>query len=666
MFATVLVANRGEIAVRIIRTLHRLGIRSVAIFSEADSRALHVAMADKAVLIGPADARSSYLSLEKVMAAAIDSGAQAIHPGYGFLAENADFAKACESVGIVFIGPSEDSIRLMGDKRAAKDAVAALGIPVVPGFHGQGISDADLALRVAEIGFPVMIKPAAGGGGKGMHVVRDPSDVAPALESARRESLASFGDDALLLERYVPAARHVEVQVVGDGLGAVVHLGDRDCSLQRRHQKIIEEAPAPFLPDESRDRMRADAVAIAVASQYRGVGTVEFVVDATDPTQYFFLEMNTRLQVEHPVTEMVTGLDLVELQLQIASGQGLSLTQADVLIFGHAVEARVYAEDGHHGFLPSVGTILTYQIPAGTRVDSGVTTGSVIGTSYDPLMFKVIVGGADRAAALLGLDDALAQTTVLGVAHNVGALRELLRDSRVTEGSMVTDLIESMGLGEATPILDDHTLIAAALGSRLAVHRPESPSTWDAVGAWRIGGLAPVVTRLVDEDGRARSVSAVGSLGDCIAQVGDGEPASAAITWSPDRVGDVLVTVAGTTRRYAVALEQVRGEDAIWIGRDGDAWSLRLPPRSSRVAGSDSNDVGGELHSPMPGTVVIVSRSVGDPVRSGDLVLVVEAMKMEYPLKAPFDGVLASLSVDVGAQVFRDQVVAVVHVEKSK
>jgi acetyl-CoA/propionyl-CoA carboxylase biotin carboxyl carrier protein len=499
-----------------------------------------------------------------------------------------------------------------------------------------------------------------------MYVVRDPSEVAPALASARREALASFGDDALLLERFVPAARHVEVQVVGDGLGAVVHLGDRDCSLQRRHQKIIEEAPAPFLPDQSRDRMRADAVAIAAATQYRGVGTVEFVVDATDLTQYFFLEMNTRLQVEHPVTEMVTGLDLVELQLQIASGQGLSLTQEDVRIVGHAVEARVYAEDGHHGFLPSSGTILTYQIPAGTRVDSGVTTGSVIGTSYDPLMFKVIVGGADRATALLGLDDALAQTTVLGVAHNVGGLRELLRDSRVTEGSMVTGLIESMGLGEAAPILDDHTLIAAALGSRLAVHPPESPSTWDAVGAWRIGGLAPVVTRLVDEDGRAHLVSAVGSLGDCIAQVGGGEPASAAITWSPDRVGDVLVAVAGSTRRYALALEQVRGEDAIWIGREGDAWSLRLSPRSSRVAGSDSNHVGGELHSPMPGTVVVVSRAVGDPVRTGDLVLVVEAMKMEYPLKAPFDGVLASLSVDVGAQVFRDQVVAVVHVEQSK
>jgi len=665
MFSSVLVANRGEIAVRVIRTLHRLGIRAIAVCSEADRDALHVALADDVVLLGPAEARLSYLDVERVVEAAVRTGAEAVHPGYGFLSENPELAQACAREGIVFIGPYAATILLMGDKRGAKDAVAALGVPVVPGFHEAGADDTRLAEACADIGFPVIVKPAAGGGGKGMRVVEGPDDVAAALASARREALAAFGDDALLLEKYVARARHVEVQVIGDGRGDVVHLGTRDCSLQRRHQKVVEEAPAPFLPDEVRERLHADAVAIAAAVDYLGAGTVEFVVDADDPRQAYFLEMNTRLQVEHPVTEAVTGLDLVELQLRVASGEPLPVRQRDVRIEGHAVEARIYAEDGRRSFLPSSGTLLAYREPDGVRVDSGVREGDVVGTSYDPLLLKVIASGEHRADALDALDRALATTTVLGVAHNVPALRELLAADAVRAGTMTTSLIAELGLGTRPHDPEAWRAVAAALV--LAVLREErgAGSPWFARPGWRLGEPAAVRTTLVDDDGAETSVSVTGSAAGASVQV-DGAPAFAASLALLDDDGAVRVSIDGASRRLVVAVDDAGVEPVVWLGSDGEAWSYRVPQRHRIRRPDDDADEGGELRSPMPGSVVLVAKAVGDAVHEGEVVAVVEAMKMEYPLVSPIDGAVSAVAVAAGTQVTRDQVVAVVHPEPTR
>ena len=660
MFSSVLVANRGEIAVRVIRTLQRLGIRAVAVCSEADRDSLHVALADDVVLLGPAEARLSYLNVERVVEAALRTGAEAVHPGYGFLSENPELAEACAREGIGFIGPDAATIRLMGDKRGAKDAVAALGVPVVPGFHDPEADDTRLGEACAEIGFPVIVKPAAGGGGKGMRVVEGSDDVAAALASARREALAAFGDDALLLEKYVARARHVEVQVIGDGRGDVVHLGTRDCSLQRRHQKVVEEAPAPFLPEEVRERLHADAVAIAAAVDYRGAGTVEFVVDADDPREAFFLEMNTRLQVEHPVTEAVTGFDLVELQLRVASGEPLPLRQQDVRLEGHAVEARVYAEDGRRGFLPSSGRLLAYREPVGVRVDSGVREGDVVGTSYDPLLLKVIASGEHRADALDALDRALTTTTVLGVAHNVPALRELLAADAVRAGTMTTSLIAELGLGAGPPAPKGWRAVAAALV--LAVLREErgAGSPWFARPGWRLGEPAAVRTTLVDDDGAETTVSVTGPASEASVVV-DGAPAVAASLALLDDDGAVRVSIAGASRRLVVAVDDAGAEPVVWLGGGGEAWSYRVPERHRIRRPDDDADAGGELRSPMPGSVVLVAKAVGEAVREGEVVAVVEAMKMEYPLVSPIDGTVAAVTAAPGTQVARDQVVAVVH-----
>ncbi len=660
MFSTVLVANRGEIAIRVMRTLRRLGIRSIAVFSEADREALHVAIADEGMLVGPADAGSSYLDIERVVEAAVASGAQAVHPGYGFLSENANFAEACERAGLAFIGPRSETIRAMGDKRAAKDAAAALGVPTVPGFHREGATDEEFADQAASIGFPVMIKPAAGGGGKGMKVVREAAEFMPALASARREAVSAFGDDALLLEKFIPDVRHVEVQILGDGEGQAIHLGDRDCSLQRRHQKVIEEAPAPNLPDEVRARIHADAVAIASSARYRGVGTVEFVVEVGDPSNYFFLEVNTRLQVEHPVTETVTGLDLVELQLQVAAGLGMPLTQDEVRVSGHAVEARIYAEDGHHGFLPASGTVLTYTEPPGVRVDSGITAGSVIGTWYDPLMLKVIASGPDRTAAFDALHSALGATVVLGVAHNIGVLRELAVDPNVREGSMTTGLIAKLHLGAKPVPLDDHTATAAAL-AWLERDRAQSPqSLWNSIGAWRVSGHAPVSAQFVDDAGQTYALKIIGAGSEREVALREDKPRHVSITPSAARVHEVVVSLDGVARTYSVAFDGAGGEDVMWVGRGGDAWRLHRPRRDHPALSSGSGTGGGEVLSPMPGTVVVVGRSVGESVSQGDVILVVESMKMEYSMAAPIDGVVSSLLVSMGTQVARNQVVAIV------
>ncbi|WP_309229521.1 biotin carboxylase N-terminal domain-containing protein [Blastococcus sp. TML/M2B] len=471
MFGTVLVANRGEIAVRVIRTLRAMGIRSVAVHSDADAGALHTRLADVAVPIGPAPAAQSYLSIERVLDAAARTGAQAVHPGYGFLSENVDFARASAAAGLVFVGPPVDAIEAMADKIRAKQTVSAAGVPVVPGRTEPGMTDAQVAEAAVAVGFPALLKPSAGGGGKGMRVVRSADELPDAIAAARREARGSFGDDTLLVERYVGNSRHIEVQVLGDTHGAVVHLGERECSLQRRHQKVIEEAPSPLLDAGMRDAMGRAAVEAARAVGYTGAGTVEFIVDADragrgEGMDFFFLEMNTRLQVEHPVTEAVTGLDLVELQLRVAAGERLPIAQDDVVLDGHAIEARLYAEDPARGFLPQAGTVLGLVEAAGPgiRVDSSLAVGTVVGTDYDPMLAKVVAWAPTRETARARLVAALGHTAVLGVTTNAGFLQQLLADPDVVAGQLDTGLIERRGeaLTDAGPTPDE-VYAAAAL-----------------------------------------------------------------------------------------------------------------------------------------------------------------------------------------------------------
>src|SRR5215217_2551003 len=545
MFDTVLVANRGEIAVRVIRTLREMGIRSVAVYSDADAGALHTRLADVAVPIGPAPAAQSYLSIEHVLDAAARTGAQAIHPGYGFLSENVDFARACEKAGIVFIGPPVAAIEAMGDKIRAKQTVSAAGVPVVPGRTEPGMTDDQVAEAAVAVGFPVLLKPSAGGGGKGMRVVRDEGELAEAIAGARREARGSFGDDTLLVERYVGNSRHIEVQVLGDTHGTVVHLGERECSLQRRHQKVIEEAPSPLLDAAQRASMGRAAVDAARAVGYTGAGTVEFIVDA-DPggrgedMAFFFLEMNTRLQVEHPVTEMVTSLDLVELQVRVAAGERLPFRQDDVALDGHAIEARVYAEDPARGFLPQTGTVLGLVEPSGPgiRVDSSLAVGSVVGTDYDPMLAKVIVWGPDREAARARLVGALGSTAVLGVTTNVPFLRALLCDHDVVAGRLDTGLIERRGesltVPESTP---SHVYAAAALALQLEVE-PAGPvvDRWDVPDGWRLGEPAWTVRRLQAPGGEPVTVRVRGRTSSAQVAVGDGEPVAARAFRDGDRL----------------------------------------------------------------------------------------------------------------------------------
>ncbi|MFZ9629838.1 MAG: acetyl-CoA carboxylase biotin carboxylase subunit, partial [Ilumatobacteraceae bacterium] len=466
MFESVLIANRGEIAVRVARTLRALGIRSIAVYSDADARARHVAVADTSVHIGPAAALDSYLSVERIIDAAVRSGAQALHPGYGFLSENVALAAACAEAGIVFVGPPVSAIEAMGDKIRAKRTVAANGVAVVPGIEGVGLSSDELVIAAREVGLPALIKPSAGGGGKGMRLVTSHDDWATAIAGAQREARASFGDDTLLIERYIQRPRHIEVQVLADAHGGVVHLGERECSLQRRHQKVIEEAPSPYLTDERRAALGAQAVAAARACGYVNAGTVEFVVSGEHPDEAFFLEMNTRLQVEHPVTEMVWGIDLVEQQLRIAAGEQLGFTQSDLAPRGHAIEARVYAEDPATGFLPTGGTVELLREPAGrehVRVDSSLLAGAVVGSDYDPMLAKVIAWGTDRDSARRRLDAALAETTVLGLTTNVAFLRELLVDPSVVKGTIDTGLIDRLVASRPAPAMPTVAVVAASL-----------------------------------------------------------------------------------------------------------------------------------------------------------------------------------------------------------
>jgi 3-methylcrotonyl-CoA carboxylase alpha subunit len=657
MFDTVLVANRGEIAVRICDTLGRLGIRSVAVYSDADADAAHVRAADVAVHIGPAAARESYLSIERIVAAAKETGAQAVHPGYGFLAENAEFARACVAAGLVFVGPPPEAIEAMGDKIRAKQTMVAAGVPVVPGRTTVGMSDDELVSAADEVGYPVLVKPSAGGGGKGMYRVEESADLPAALVSARRAARGAFGDDTLLIERFVPAPRHIEIQVLADGHGNAIHLGERECSLQRRHQKIIEEAPSPLLDDTARERMGAAAVAAARAVDYRGAGTVEFIVSADRPDEFFFMEMNTRLQVEHPVTELVTAVDLVEEQLRVAAGEPLRTTQSDVRLVGHAVEARVYAEDPAAGFLPTGGRVLGLSEPAGSgiRVDSGLRAGAVVGTDYDPMLAKVIAWGKDRAAALSRLDAALGATSVRGVTTNVAFLRALVRDPDVRSGALDTEVV-GRKLDElvAAPPVPDEVFVAAALDELLAMQPTVAVvDPWDLPNGWRAGGPAGIPFRLRAGD-RQVTVVLTGTPAVATATVdcGDSVPVAA----ERDGTDALLLTYAGTRRRYARSLDETT--DTLWLSTELGTWAVE--EQSVLDGGSSTSDDAGPVLSPMPGTVLVVSAKAGDTVTAGAPLLVVEAMKMEHTITAPVDGVLSELNVQVGQQVALNQPLAVV------
>ncbi|MEV5926947.1 acetyl/propionyl/methylcrotonyl-CoA carboxylase subunit alpha [Streptomyces cellulosae] len=660
MFDTVLVANRGEIAVRVVRTLRSLGVRSVAVYSDADADARHVREADTAVRIGPAPAAESYLSAERLLEAAARTGARAVHPGYGFLAENAEFARACEAAGLAFIGPPAEAIALMGDKIRAKETVQAAGVPVVPGSSGSGLTDAQLVDAAREIGMPVLLKPSAGGGGKGMRLVRDETRLADEIAAARREARASFGDDTLLVERWIDRPRHIEIQVLADGHGNVVHLGERECSLQRRHQKIVEEAPSVLLDEKVRAAMGEAAVQAARSCGYRGAGTVEFIVPGDDPSAYYFMEMNTRLQVEHPVTELITGLDLVEWQLRVAAGERLAFGQDDVRLTGHAVEARLCAEDPARGFLPSGGTVLRLCEPQGdgVRTDSGLSEGTEVGSLYDPMLSKVIAYGPDRATALRRLRAALAETVTLGVQTNAGFLRRLLAHPAVVSGELDTGLVER----EADSLVGGEVpaeVYAAAALLRQAALEPAAGPGWrdpfDAADGWRMGG------------GRAWTAHPL--------RVAGHDPVTVRVRATADGGTELLLPGADTPlrasagplegHRFTCALDGVAHTfaalpDGSWLGRDGDAWQVRDhdPVAASLTragqAGADS------LTAPMPGTVTVVKVAVGDEVDAGQSLLVVEAMKMEHVISAPHAGTVTELDVSPGTTVAMDQVLAVI------
>ncbi|NEW52248.1 acetyl/propionyl/methylcrotonyl-CoA carboxylase subunit alpha [Nocardia cyriacigeorgica] len=654
-FDTVLVANRGEIAVRVIRTLREMGIRSVAVYSDADVDARHVHEADVAIRLGPAPARESYLDIAKVVDAAVRTGARAVHPGYGFLSENAAFAAALAEKDIVFLGPPAKAIEVMGDKITAKNTVSAFDVPVVPGIAEPGLDDTALIAAATAIGYPVLVKPSAGGGGKGMRLVEDPAGLPAALASARREAGAAFGDDTLFLERFVTRPRHIEVQILADQHGNVVHLGERECSLQRRHQKVIEEAPSPLLDAATRARIGTAACNTARSVDYVGAGTVEFIVSADRPDEFFFMEMNTRLQVEHPVTEMVTGVDLVECQVRVAAGQRITLAQEDIRLIGHAVEARVYAEDPGRGFLPTGGTVVDLAEPSGNgvRVDSGLRVGTVVGSDYDPMLSKVIAHGPDRAAALTALDRALADTAVLGVTTNIEFLRFLLEDPDVVAGRLDTALLDRRAVGFTPAPVTDDAFAAAAVYHWLRRWPTAPGDPWQQPTGWRVGDTAPTSIRLGGGE-RTEHVFLTGTPAAAELRVGDdGSPVTlSAALLAP---GLLTITVDGLRRDYRVAEHEHR----LWVGGPLGVTSLReVAEVNVRAGDADSGDT--EIRSPMPGSVISVPVESGAEVAAGAPVIVVEAMKMEHSLTAPAAGTV-ELLVEPGDQVSLDQVLARIH-----
>ncbi len=682
MFDTILIANRGEIACRVIRTARRLGIRTIAVYSDADADAQHARLADEAHYIGGARPQDSYLRGDVIIDVAKRTGAQAIHPGYGFLSENADFADAVQAAGIAFIGPSGASMRKMGSKAGAKDLMAAAGVPVVPGYTGEDQSPELLRREADKMGYPLMIKAAHGGGGKGMRIVRDTGEFAANLESCQREARNAFGRDRVLLERYIEQPRHIEIQVFGDSHGGAIHLGERECSAQRRYQKVMEESPSPFLTPELRAAMGAAAVQAAHAIDYANAGTVEFIVDAHAGANvaggrmpgaagadggFYFMEINTRLQVEHPVTEEVTGLDLVEWQLRIAAGEHLPLTQADVTQTGHAIEVRLYAEDPDAGFLPGSGTLQTLQLPPASRhvrIDSGVIEGDTVTIFYDPMIAKLVVWDEDRPRALARMRDALAACEIAGPKSNIGFLERLVRHPVVTEGNIDTGYLDRHLQEFLSPATLDPDLLLAAAATYLLTRESDAHaraeagndpgSPWGIADGWRLGHAG--ARRLAFSHGGASVESRRIEL---VAHGHDGEYqiefAGREHTLSGARLQDGVLSMRldGAMRRLHASADAARV-----LVHDG---RQRLRLHSVEVyrrpdASADSAEH--RIRAPMPGRVVVVQAKPGDVVNAGDVVLVIEAMKMELALKAPRDGVVADIRTTAGEFVEADAVLA--------
>jgi 3-methylcrotonyl-CoA carboxylase alpha subunit len=647
MFQKILIANRGEIACRIIRTARRMGISTVAVYSDADVGALHVEMADEAVRLGPAAAQESYLSIERVIAAAQRTGADAIHPGYGFLSENADFAEAVEAAGFVFIGPQPASIRAMGLKDAAKALMEQSGVPVVPGYHGDERDGGFLADQATLIGYPILIKARAGGGGRGMRRVESEEDFADALDAARREARAAFGDDGVLLERCLLQPRHIEVQIFGDRHGNVVQLFERDCSLQRRHQKVIEEAPAPGMTAEMRRAMGDAAVRAARTIGYRGAGTVEFIVDVSNgflPDRFYFMEMNTRLQVEHPITEAITGVDLVEWQLRIAAGEPLPKKQSELEIDGWAFEARVYAEDVAKAFMPAAGTIAQMHFPGdGVRIDAGVRSGDTISTHYDPLIAKLTVHGPNRAAALSRLTKALRASDITGLTTNLDFLARLSVQDEFVAGHPDTGLIDRNidRLTAFAPPADTAIAIAAVLSlGALDRHRGSNP--WETLGHWQLwSDMQRIVT--LEHDGGSASLR-IAARGFDFFAVHDGRRVIPVKIVS--RVeGGCRAEVDG--RQVEVTANLM--PDRLMLRVDSRTYVFHLPDPLN--VATEETSAGSRLMAPMPGFVKIVRTQAGDTVLRNAPLVVMEAMKMELTLVAPRDGVIEAIEVTEGQQV---------------
>jgi acetyl-CoA carboxylase biotin carboxylase subunit len=676
MINSVLIANRGEIALRIIRACRRLGIRAVAVYSDADAGSPHVNAADAAVRLGPAPAADSYLNVPVLLSAAARAGADALHPGYGFLAENAGFARACAAAGLTFIGPSPEAIAAMGDKRAARRLAAGLGLPVLPGYDGPAQDEATLTGEAARLGYPLMVKAAAGGGGRGMRLVNAPDELAAALAGARREAAAAFGNGDLLLERAVLRPRHVEVQVFGDSHGRVLHLGERECSVQRRHQKVIEESPSPAVSPALRAEMGAAAVALAAAVGYAGAGTVEFLLD--EAGRFTFLEMNTRLQVEHPVTELVTGIDLVEWQLRVAAGEALPWAQADITLSGHAIEARLYAEDPAAGFQPTGGVALLWQPPAGegVRVDDGIGSGSVIGGHYDPLLAKIIAAGPTRADALRRLNHALADTVLLGLTSNLAYLRAIVAHAAFAQPDALSTRFLAEALPDWQPAVDPEETAAALIAVALAQwERSSAPGR----AYWRNnpGRPPPMRYRVGDAPAEVYLRPTPHTPGHFTAAFGPDEtprPVVARVAYprSEARVG---TRVSNPRYNVELTLDGLRREFVLAVGRvgnppdNGEEWwaqtaggPLRiiarpLLPEPRRAAGA-----GGSLRAPLPGTVLAVLVEVGQAVAEGEPLVKLEAMKMEYTIRAAAAGVVAAIHYAPGDSVAADALLVAIDV----
>jgi 3-methylcrotonyl-CoA carboxylase alpha subunit len=642
-FRTLLIANRGEIAVRVIRTARAMGLRTVAVYSEADQGALHVAMADEAVLLGPARARDSYLNIERVIEAARKSGAEAVHPGYGFLSESAEFAQACVDAGLVFVGPTAAMIRLMGSKSGSKSLMEQAGVPLVPGYHGEAQDDATLAAAAKKIGFPVLVKASAGGGGRGMRIVRSAAELTASVQSAKREAKAAFGDDRVLIEKFVENPRHIEVQVIGDSHGNLLSLFERECTLQRRHQKVIEEAPSPTLNPAQREAVCTAARKAAAAVSYVGAGTIEFVSNGKD---VFFIEMNTRLQVEHPVTELITGIDLVEWQLRVASGEMLPMKQDQLILNGHAIEARVYAENPDKNFMPSVGTIRTWNMPepsSGLRVDAGYRAGDVVSPHYDAMLAKLIAWAPTRDAAIDRLNHGLEESDVRGIVTNIPFLAALISHPSVRANAIDTGFIErelkNLTPGPKAPSdLELAASVAAILQDEAKEDRGQAGSPWQTAG-WMPVGRRQRVFVFRHGHGSEHKVVLHYGKGPATLAIGDREMRFVA---APNMAGGIELTLHGVKSRVTAIIE---GHELYLRTRNGRFELHWVDP----FGGDDEEQVGEDkVVAPLPGTVVALLAEVGAKLEKGAPILTLEVMKMEQTLRAPFAGVLKVIKCKVG------------------